>query len=131
MHMSDKEEQHAFRITDRRGQPKDEPAKPEPQPEPARQAPPRDASKRRAPTSIDFSNFVLSLSTSALMHMGYIEDPQTRKAAKNLEMAKQEVDIIEMLETKTHGNLSAEEAKLMEEVLYELRLRFVEASKQP
>jgi hypothetical protein len=81
-------------------------------------------------SAIDFSTFVLSLSTSALFHLGLIPDPQTgQPAERNLPLARQTIDILEILGTKTRGNLDAEEAKLLESLLYEIRMRFVEVSR--
>ena len=80
--------------------------------------------------AIDFSTFVLSLSTSALFHLGLIPDPQTGSPGeRNLPLARQTIDILEILETKTRGNLDAEEAKLLESLLYEIRMRFVEVTR--
>jgi hypothetical protein len=79
---------------------------------------------------MDFSTFVLSLGTSALVHMGFVPDPEAQQPPeKNLPLARQTVDILEMLAEKTRGNLDAEEARLLESLLYELRMRFVEASR--
>ena len=79
---------------------------------------------------IDFSTFVLSLSTSALYHLGLVPDPETGKAAApNLVLARQTIDTLEVLHVKTRGNLDAQEAHLLESLLYELRLRFVGAPK--
>jgi len=79
---------------------------------------------------IDFSTFVLSLSTSALVHMGRAPDPQTGSVAeKNLAAARETIDLLEMLQAKTLGNLDAEEARLLESMLYELRMQFVEAGR--
>lgn len=78
---------------------------------------------------INFSTFAMSMTTSALMHMGLIEDHVTKKKETNLQLAQQDIDILSMLEEKTRGNLAEEEKKLIDEALYELRLRFVEASK--
>jgi hypothetical protein len=61
--------------------------------------------------------------------MGLIEDQEGESVPKNIPVAKQEIDMIEMLQEKTKGNLSPQEEKLMEQVLYELHVRFVEASK--
>ena len=73
---------------------------------------------------------MISLGTSALFHMGLVEDPETRKPAeKNLVLARQTIDTLEMLEQKTRGNLEKDEAQLLENLLYELRMRFVEAGK--
>ncbi len=77
---------------------------------------------------IDFKNFVLSLSTSALIQLGEIQDPFTQEAAKNLPLAKQTIDLIGMLKEKTKGNLSPDESKLIEYVLYDLRMRYVKAA---
>jgi len=81
-------------------------------------------------SAIDFSTFILSLSTSALFHLGLIPDAQSGKAGeRNLPLARQTIDILEILETKTRGNLDPEEAKLLESLLFEIRMRFVEASR--
>jgi len=80
--------------------------------------------------AIDFSTFILSLSTSALFHLGLIPDTQSGKPGeRNLPLARQTIDILEILATKTRGNLDPEEAKLLESLLYEIRMRFVEASR--
>ena len=79
---------------------------------------------------INFPNFVLSLMTQTLMHMGEIPDPMTQEVHRDLGMAKQTIDLIAMLEQKTKGNLTPEEAHLMAEVLYRLRMQFVESAKR-
>ena len=81
-----------------------------------------------APPGIDFNTFVLSLSTSALMHLGEISDFEDTTV--NLAHAKQSIDCIALLEEKTKGNLTGEEERLISDVLYELRLRFVAAKKE-
>ena len=81
-----------------------------------------------APPGIDFNTFALSLSTSALMHLGEISDSEDTTV--NLAHAKQSIDCIALLEEKTKGNLTGEEERLISEVLYELRLRFVAAKKE-
>lgn len=78
---------------------------------------------------VDFSMFILSLSTSVLFHLGEIPDPQTKKTQKNLELAKHTIDIIDMLNKKTKGNLTEGETKLTENILYDLKMRYVNASK--
>lgn len=80
-----------------------------------------------APPSIDFTTFVLSLSTSALMHLGKL--PGSEDQTVNLAHAKQSIDCIALLEEKTKGNLTGEEERLIGEVLYDLRLRFIAARK--
>jgi hypothetical protein len=79
---------------------------------------------------MDFATFVLSLATSAQMHMGLLQNPATGKQERNLDMAKQTIDLIGMLQDKTKGNLSDQESKLIEQVLYELRMVYVELQKQ-
>jgi hypothetical protein len=80
-----------------------------------------------APLDIDFNTFILSLSTSALMHLGKL--PGADEATVNLAHAKQAIDCIALLEQKTRGNLTGEEERLISEILYDLRLRFVAATK--
>jgi hypothetical protein len=79
--------------------------------------------------TLDFATFVLSLSHSALMYLGEAPHPESQKVDRNLPMAKQTIDLIGMLEEKTRGNLTGEEERLIEQVLYDLRMRYVELSK--
>ena len=74
-----------------------------------------------------FSLFVFSLNSSALLHLGLIEHPETKKAEKNLPLAKQTIDILGLLAEKTKGNLAPEEENLLQHVLHDLRLLFVQA----
>jgi hypothetical protein len=78
---------------------------------------------------VDFSTFVLSLSHSALMHLGQAPNPETGQVERNLPLARQTIDLIGMLDEKTKGNLSGEEERLIGQILFDLRLRFVELSK--
>jgi hypothetical protein len=78
---------------------------------------------------VDFHTFVLSLGSSALMHLGELERPGGPAAQKDLTLAKSTIDILSMLQQKTRGNLTPAEDKLIESLLYELRIRYVEASK--
>ena len=79
--------------------------------------------------SIDFTTFILSLSHSALMHLGEAPHPDTSKVEKNLPLARQTIDLIGMLEEKTKGNLTGDEERLIGQILFDLRMRFVEQSK--
>ena len=80
---------------------------------------------------LSFIAFVLSLASTAAIHLGDLADPATgQKSDLNLEGASQMIEILSLLEQKTRGNLTAEERQVLEQVLYELRLRFVEASGQ-
>jgi hypothetical protein len=74
---------------------------------------------------INFSTFIFSLSSSALLHFGEIQDPTTGEKKKNLPMAKHTIDILAMLEEKTRGNLSSDEEQLFKNILYDLRMRYV------
>jgi len=76
---------------------------------------------------LDFSSFILSLYSSALVQLGKVEDPTSGKKNKNINAAKQTIDIIAVLKEKTEGNLDNEEEKLMNTLLQELRIAFVEA----
>jgi len=76
-------------------------------------------------SKFDFSNFILSLNTSALIHMGDIPDPQSRERIYDLQSAKQTIEILELLRSKTSGNLDKEEEKLIEDVIYNLRMKYV------
>ena len=77
---------------------------------------------------INFSNFILSLSTSVLIQLGEIQDPISKQSAKQLPLAKQTIDLIGMLREKTKGNLSPDEAKILDAILYDLRMRYVKAT---
>jgi len=77
---------------------------------------------------LSFTGFVLSLASTAAIHFGDLPDPVTGKPGEqNLDGASQMIEILALLEQKTRGNLTAEERQVLEQVLYELRMRFVEA----
>ena len=77
---------------------------------------------------VSFTAFMLSLATTAAVHFGDIADPSTgQRMEPNLVGAGQMIEIIAMLQEKTEGNLSEPEGKLLEDLLYELRMRFVQA----
>jgi hypothetical protein len=80
----------------------------------------------RSAFKVDFSSFILSLYSSALVQLGKVEDPTTGEKSKNIDFAKQTIDIIAVLQEKTKGNLDTEEEKLMSTLLQELRLAYVE-----
>ena len=81
------------------------------------------------PPMLSFTAFVLSLASTAAIHFGDLADPMTGRASPmNLEGAAQMIEILALLDVKTRGNLTAEERQVLEQVLYELRLRFVEVS---
>ncbi len=78
---------------------------------------------------IDFATFIMSLSHSVLVHLGDEPDPETNAVQANLTLAKQNIDLLGLLEEKTKGNLTGAEERLLAQVLFDLRMRFVERSK--
>lgn len=79
-----------------------------------------------APVPVTFSTFVFSLGTSALMLMGERLDPGQQELPVNLPQAKEIIDILSLLEGKTKGNLTADEQSVLTDMLYALRMKFVE-----
>ncbi|MEI6128234.1 MAG: DUF1844 domain-containing protein [Pseudomonadota bacterium] len=79
---------------------------------------------------INFASFIISLSSSALFHFGEIPDPVTETKQRNLPLAKQTIDILGILKNKTAGNLTKDEGQLLENLLYDLRVRYVEEMKK-
>jgi hypothetical protein len=78
-------------------------------------------------SALSFTAFVISLATTAAIHLGDVADPATgERPQANLEGAEQMIEILSLLDEKTRGNLTAEERQILEQVLYELRVRFVE-----
>ena len=92
---------------------------------------PSDASaSTEALPEINFSTFVIGLSTQALMHLGEIANPMSGKVEIDVPTAKQMIDILGLLKDKTRGNLNASEDRLMEDILFDLRIKYVEAVKK-
>jgi hypothetical protein len=113
--------ERGFTVIDRRG------ARGEPAAEPS--ATSRAAPARELP-AVDFASFVVSLGTSALYHMGLVDGPEGgRRSDPDLPLARQTIDTLEMLQAKTRGNLDESEQRLLENLLYELRMRFVEVTR--
>lgn len=126
-----KEEEKSFVVRDRRftaQKEAEEEAKPKKEGEKGEESGGETAPKQETPLpEINFMNFLLSLSTSALIQLGEIPDPISKESAKQLSSAKQTIDLLAMLQGKTKGNLTPEEEKLIEYVLYDLRIRYVKA----
>ena len=81
------------------------------------------------PESLSFTAFVLSLASTAAIHLGDLADPSTgQRQPPYVEGASQMIEILTLLDVKTRGNLTAEERQVLEQVLYELRMRFVEVT---
>jgi hypothetical protein len=132
--MGDSTDKGGFTVTDRRSFRDAGEARPEDDvaPPPAAAAPQAAApGGGPAPTlpAVDFHTFVLSLGSSALLHLGELEHPDVGAPQKDLPLAKHTIDILVMLEEKTRGNLTPAEEKLIGSLLYDLRLRYVEAQK--
>jgi len=137
--MEEEKKEKGFVIKDRRHFDESGTTREEPEPEADRQKPAdgpadaRDARTEKGPADaeeaglpeMNFAGFVLSLSTTAMFHFGDFPDPVTREAKRNLVAAKQTIDILNILETKTKGNLDEDEKQLLEGILYELRMRYV------
>jgi hypothetical protein len=130
--MGDSTAKGGFTVTDRRSFTEGSEARSEASPAPQSAAPgSTDAPAGGSPTlpAVDFHTFVLSLGSSALLHLGELEHPDVGAPQKDLPLAKHTIDILVMLEEKTRGNLTPAEEKLIGSLLYDLRLRYVEAQK--
>jgi len=79
-------------------------------------------------TVLNFSTFILSLTTSALVCLGELPDPIAKEKAMNLPLAQQTISIIEILKEKTKGNLTEDEENLLGTVLYDLRMKYVQSA---
>ena len=80
--------------------------------------------------AVDFTTFVLSLSHSALLHLGDAPHPTGGNSEVDLPMARQTIDLLALIQEKTHGNLTGAEEQMLTQALYDLRLRFVEVSQK-
>ena len=92
---------------------------------------PTGATRADESSAISFTAFVLSLAQTAAVHFGDVPDPMSGAKEANLPAAQQMIDILALIEEKTRGNLTAEERQLLDQVLYELRLRFVQTAQGP
>jgi hypothetical protein len=126
----DSEERRGFQVKDRRRFSETGDARPEAADEPSSGAAAgAEAAPQSAPPAdepVTFSTFVLGLSTQALLHLGEIANPMTRAIERDLPAAKQVIDILGILAEKTRNNLEPGEQSLLESVLYDLRMRYVE-----
>lgn len=85
---------------------------------------------REAPSEMTFSAFIVGLSTEVLVHLGEIPDPVSGKPSRNLPGAQQLIDILGLLQQKTKGNLDADELHLLDTILFDLRMKYVEIARQ-
>ena len=82
------------------------------------------------PFEVDFSTFIISLTSSAFYHLGDMADPSTGKKEVNLPAVQQTIDMLIMLREKTKGNLKEDENKLLEQLIYELQVKYVAKTKK-
>jgi hypothetical protein len=127
------EEEKGFVIKDRRsfddkGELKEKGAKTEAPRKEEKVEKPKQEEERGPLPEVNFNSLIFSLSSSALLHLGEIGDPQTGQKRKDLPLAKHSIDIIAMLKDKTKGNLTGEEQKFVESILTDLRWRYVKAT---
>lgn len=128
------EEERGFKVQDRRrftasGDARESDGQPAAAEPADAQLPPAAAGHEPLP-EINFTTFAISLSTQALVHLGEVEDPLTHTSHTDLDAARQLIDILGMLRDKTRGNLDGDEERLLDAILYDLRLRFVERTKR-
>jgi hypothetical protein len=79
---------------------------------------------------ITFPAFLLSLNTSALIHLGLVPIPGTDQVEKNISLAKQTIDLLDLIKEKTKGNLTQEESDLLENLVFDLKIKYVELGKE-
>ncbi|MGQ4807906.1 hypothetical protein NKDENANG_01272 [Candidatus Entotheonellaceae bacterium PAL068K] len=107
---------------------------PPPRPErPRMEEPPRPAGGEMPPRGIppaDFATFVAMLANNVMIFLGQIPDPMTQQRRRDIQQAKHTIDVLIMLRDKTRGNLTAEEGQLMQELLPQLQMAYVSASRQ-
>ena len=126
----DKVEGEGFVIKDSRSaQISEEEAENQDSQESSNPARPETQQQSQQPFQIDFSTFIMSLTSSAFYHLGDIADPETGKTETNLPAVHQTIDMLTMLREKTKGNLNEEENKLLEQLIYELQMKYVAKTK--
>ena len=132
--MDEERDERSFTVSDRRfsarresdDRPSERPQSAASSAERPTQAPPQaDAPHATAAEGMNFASFLISLGTQAFMHLGDIPNPLTQQREKDLPAAKQMIDLLGILQTKTQGNLTADEERLFQQLLLDLRLRYV------
>ncbi len=138
----DKEDPSGFKVVDRRtfdaeGTRRDDSPAAEEKPAPRIEMPPESFAEAEAELPYDseegptsFETLVSYLSTTAMFQLGLLPGPGGERIPVDLVNARRTIDLLEVLQEKTRGNLTSSEAKLLEDVLYELRLTFVEIEKR-
>ena len=132
--MDDQHEgERGFKVTDRRrfsesGSPRadDEPTESTAAPPPPEPPPARPVDEGPEAMEVNFLSFVLGLGTQALLHLGDMENPISHRVERDLEAAKQVIDLLGILREKTRNNLEPAEEAMLDSTLYDLRMRYVE-----
>jgi len=130
---NDKEERRGFQVKDRRRFSESGEARPDVRDEagqPSGTPPPPAAEAPSVDEPVTFSTFVLGLSTQALLHLGEIPDPVSNTTQRDLGAAKHVIDILALLRDKTRSNLEPDEEALLDSMLYDLRMRYVELARR-
>jgi hypothetical protein len=142
--MEEGDQHEGFKVTDRRrftqesetkeAQESREPEKVRVEPPAPEKEPPaaeREAPKmeEQPPRPLDFSTLILSLANTALFQLGLIRTPEGGEVGKDIQGARQTIDLLGLLELKTRGNLTEQEEKVLKDALFQLRMAFVEATK--
>ena len=127
----EKQERRGFEVKDRRrfsetGEVRSDAPDAAPEPTPPRPEPDPAAEQSVLSEPVTFSTFVLGLSTQALFLLGEIPNPETRVVERDLDGAKQVIDILGILREKTRNNLEPGEESMLDSILYDLRMRYVQ-----
>jgi Domain of unknown function (DUF1844) len=136
--VAEQEPERSFSVVDRRRRGEEEsgappaaaPSSPPPPPRPEPRVPPADVPPQGTPRA-DFASFCVMLYSETLMHLGQVPDPVTGQPQQDLEQAQFTIDLLGMLQEKTEGNRSPQESAVLEEILANLRMAFVRASRRP
>jgi hypothetical protein len=124
------ERDEKIKVTDKRHRFDEAPAASPPSPPPSGEPSTPESEPVPPPEPISFAGFILSMGTSALIHLGQEPDPISGKKEIRMERAREVIDLLSLLEEKTKGNLSADEESLMSRLLFTLRMKFVETEKR-
>jgi hypothetical protein len=117
-------EEETFKVTDRRGRAEGAPSGGPPPPHPSES----DAPPASGPSQL--SSLVMLFANSALIGLGAVVEPGSGERGHDLEQARSAIDILLMLREKTHGNRTEQESRLLEEIVYDLQMRFVRAARE-
>ena len=130
--LSDKDPKDEFSVHDRRHFDREGNSITEEEPPSAAAEPPEHETPSASeipPEAVDFTAILFSYFHTALIYLGDVDDPIERKKKENLPGAKQMIDILEMFQSKTKGNLTTEEAEFIERALFDLRMRYLQKAK--